>query len=425
MMGLRALLLLTAALAMAGCAQMPSMGGSAAVPLGAPERQLLVMLRAPPPHFRPDTDYSFAYGPHIGRAAEWRLAEEVARRHDLEVVTAWPMPALGVDCFVMQARGPATIPALAAEIARDPRVESAQAMNVFRALGHDDPLSPLQPVARLWHIEEIHRLATGRNVRIAEVDSAVEVDHPDLRGRVAAARDFIGDAPPIGEVHGTAIAGIIAARAGDGIGIAGVAPDASLVALRACRPTAPSSTSICTSFTLAKALQYALDQDVQVINLSLGGPSDALLARLIDVAIARRIIVVAAADPEFPDGGFPASHRGVLAVAAAGAQNAPEHALVAPGRDIPATMPGRSWGFVNGSSFAAAEVSGAVALVLERAPGSDADAVRRMLTAEKASDAGNHPPAMVDICSAMARLAGTCACRCSVVARDVDPDSAH
>ena len=167
------------------------------------------------------------------------------------------------------------------------------------------------------------------------------------------------DALPIGEVHGTAIAGIIAARAGDGIGIAGVAPDASLVALRACRPTAPSSTSICTSFTLAKALQYALDQDVQVINLSLGGPSDALLARLIDVAIARRIIVVAAADPEFPDGGFPASHRGVLAVAAAGAQNAPEHALVAPGRDIPATMPGRSWGFVNGSSFAAAEVSGA------------------------------------------------------------------
>ena len=92
----------------------------------------------------------------------------------------------------------------------------------------------LQPTAGLWHLDELHRVATGKNVRVAAIDSGVELDHPDLNGRVALARNFVDARDWVAERHGTAIAGIIGARADNGVGIVGVAPGAQLLALRAC-----------------------------------------------------------------------------------------------------------------------------------------------------------------------------------------------
>ena len=418
---LRASLLIAICVAIAACAQMAPRDNTSATRIDASDRQILVMLRVPPPHFRPDIDYAAGYDAQVRQGSQRRLAEALARGHGLTVVTAWPMPALGVDCFVMEAKSHEATVKSVDEIARDARVESAQAMNVFKVLGHTDPLYPLQPSARLWHIAQVHRIATGRNVRVAEVDSGVELDHPDLRGRVVMARDFVGTPAPAGEAHGTAVAGIIAARADDGIGIAGVAPDARLFALRACEQAPNQSMATCTSFTLAKALQFALDLDVQVINMSLGGPRDHLLERLLDAALARHVIIVAAADPRVRDGAFPASHTGVLAVAAEGAENLPVGALLAPGRDIPATMPGQSWGFVTGSSYAAAQVSGAVALVLEHAPAMDAAQVRSALVPDDSSGAEFDRREVVDVCSAVAHTTSACVCGCSIVARDANP----
>ena len=65
------------------------------------ERQILVMLREPAPHFRPDADYGAGYDSDAGREARRRLAAELADQHKLRLVADWPMPALGVDCFVM------------------------------------------------------------------------------------------------------------------------------------------------------------------------------------------------------------------------------------------------------------------------------------------------------------------------------------
>jgi subtilisin family serine protease len=73
------------------------------------------------------------------------------------------------------------------------------------------------------------------------------------------------------------VAGIIAADAGNGIGIIGVAPEVKLLALRACWPA--QAKSVCSSFTLAKALTFALERAPQVVNLSLAGPQDPLLER--------------------------------------------------------------------------------------------------------------------------------------------------
>jgi len=88
-------------------------------------------------------------------------------------------------------------------------------------------------------------------------------------------------------------------------------------------------------------------------------------------------------------------------------------------------MPGRTWGFVTGSSYAAAEVSGAVALLLERAPAMDAAQVRSVLASSAASGVGVDRPAMVDMCSAVARATSACVCGCIVVARDANPNRAH
>ena len=409
-------MLLSLCACLGACAQLTPAVDGGAVTADASERQILVMLRASPPHFRPDTGYALGYESQVKRGGQLRIAEDLARNHDLKLVAAWPMPALGVDCFVMEAHGQQVIARLVDAMASDARVESAQSMNTFHMLDHNDPLFPLQPGARLWHLAEVHKVTTGLNVRIAEVDTGVELDHPDLRGRVAMARDFVGTQTVAGEAHGTAVAGIIAARADDGIGIAGVAPDATLLVLRACQQVPGQSSATCNSFTLAKALQFALEHDAQVINLSLGGPRDRLLERLLDVGLAHHIIVVAAADPRVIGGGFPADYPGVLAVASDGDGNVPSGALLAPGRDIPAPTPGQSWGFVTGSSYAAAQVTGAVALLLERAPAMDAVQVRSALAPGTAAAVMLAQGSAVDVCSAIARTTNACVCGC-VVAR--------
>ena len=380
----------------------------------SPERQVLVMLHAAPPHFRPDAAYAGAYDAAVGRAAQLRVAERLAGQYELTIVNSWPMPALGVDCFVMEAHGGAPLEQVVARLAADPRVESAQSMNAFSVLAHGDPLYRLQPSARLWNLDDVHKMATGRHVRVAVVDTGVEIDHPDLVGRVALARNLVDGRVDVAELHGTAVAGIIGARADDGVGIAGIAPDATLYALRACWQEGRGAAAVCSTFTLAKALQLALDERVDVINLSVGGPRDRLLERLIDVASSRGVIVVSAADWNAGKMSFPASYRGVLAVAEVEGQDASFAVLLAPGRDIPAPVPGKQWGFVSGSSFAAAHVTGVVALLRELAPNVQPKQVREALAPKTATVVAGGRRPMVDACAAIAAIGGACACSCTV-----------
>lgn len=388
---------------------------SASISEATAEREILVMLRLPPHHFRPDTNYVGGYTSQSGRAARLRIAKEIAAQFKLRIVDSWPMRALGVECFVMEATGNTEIGPLVEEMSMDARVESVQSMKLFHVLSHDDPLYPLQPTAGVWHLEELHRVATGRFVRVAEIDSGVEVDHPDLRGRVAIERNFVDGRSAVAESHGTAVAGIIGARADDGIGIAGVAPDAALMALRACWQSAEGKGSaVCSTFTLAKAIQYAIDNDAKIINLSLSGPNDGLLRRLMEVAESRGVVIVAAADPRFTDGGFPASFPGVLAVAGDDEQYLSAAILFAPGRDIPTTLVGKRWGFVDGSSFAAAQVTGLVALLFDLAPRQTPQQIRQNLNSPETAASSPRHHAIVDACAAVTRTAGVCTCECSV-----------
>jgi hypothetical protein len=381
----------------------------------ANNRQILVMLPQPPAHYRPDADYPGGYDASAGRAAGLRIATEVARAYGLTLVQDWPMPALGLNCYVMEVPRSESVDAMLQQLPQDKRVESAQEMNRFHALAHNDPLYAVQPGAMLWHLDDIHRVATGRGVVIAQVDTGVEVGHPDLAGQVAISRNFVDDASDVAELHGTAVAGVMVARSDNGVGIVGVAPQARLLALRACwqagtaATTAATTAASCNSFTLAGALQFALDRRAPIINLSLTGPPDRLLARLLDAAWKRGVIVVAAADPQAPDGGFPASHAHVLSVGqldASGSGGPPGVDVWAPGNQIPTTEPGGRWGFVSGSSFAAAHVSGIIALLLELAPALSPQQVRTALASgQRPLDAlRTDAIGRIDSCAVVSRL---------------------
>jgi hypothetical protein len=342
-------------------------------------RQLLVLLQLPPNHFRPDSTYSGSYGDALGAGARRRVAARIAREHGLGLGIDWPMPLLGLHCYVMSLPEGEPAEAALSALARDPAVAWAQPMHVYRTQGaHADPLFPAQPTASAWHLAELHDVATGREVRVAVIDSGVELDHPDLAGQVALAENFVAGRPYAAEQHGTGVAGLIAARADNGIGIVGVAPQSRLLALRACWQQSPEAT-LCNSLSLALALHFAIAHDAAVINLSLAGPPDRLLAALIDSALARGLAVVAAADRSASDGGFPASHRGVIAIVDDGAGAVPAGSLGAPGRDLPTTAPHAAWQLVSGASYAAAEVSGLFALLRELRGGAAGDAASVVL----------------------------------------------
>jgi hypothetical protein len=373
----------------------------------APEREIMVMVPHPPEHFRPNSNYGGSYGGELARSARERLARRIARQYGMTLVDNYPMPLIGVDCFIMAiAPGRSTDEAIA-QVSRDSRVSWSQHVTEFETQGapsaHNDPLYAAQPAARLWDLAALHRVSTGRGIRIAVVDSAIDVHHPDLAGQVTETRNFVADSNSSGEQHGTSVAGIIAAKADNHLGLAGVAPGARLLGLRACRQMSALKTS-CDGFSVAKALYFAIENKADIINLSLAGPGDRLLQQLLKLAMSRGEVVVAAYDPRRADGGFPASLPGVVAVSDAALAGARRSVYIAPGHDIPTTEPGGRWYLVNGSSFAAAHVSGLVALIRGR-NGSAHPALVSDWT-------GGGP---IDACATVAHTFNNCNCSCALL----------
>jgi subtilisin family serine protease len=205
---------------------------------GRPDRQILVMVRHPPDHLRPDSSYGGGYDNALARSARERLARHIAHTYRLILVDNWPMPMIGMDCFVMAVPDSRTTAAAADQVSHDRDVAWAQPVALYQSqsspASENDPLYRAEPAAAQWQLADLHRMATGKGVRIAVIDSGIDTSHPDLAGQVTVNRNFVSGRDLAGEAHGTGVAGIIAAKANNGLGIAGIAPDAKLLGLRAC-----------------------------------------------------------------------------------------------------------------------------------------------------------------------------------------------
>ncbi|MFD7518252.1 type VII secretion-associated serine protease mycosin [Streptomyces niveus] len=241
-------------------------------------------------------------------------------------------------------------------------------------------------------MDELWKQSTGKNVRVAVIDTGVDIKNPQLTKAVdvgsgrnlipPGAKDDSGNKLERGKAngttdvvgHGTKVAGIIAARPGDDTGFVGLAPDATIIPIQQ-----NDAYGNGTAETLATAINHAVSEKADIINISQDTanavkPTE-LLEQAVNAALAADVVVVASAGNDGVDGKdkktYPASYEGVLAVAASDRNN--ERApfsqpgdfvgIAAPGVDMVTTVPGGGHCADNGTSFSAPYVAGIAALI--------------------------------------------------------------
>lgn len=268
------------------------------------------------------------------------------------------------------------------------RVKTAQSRSTLRRARRSEPraatLPSVQPNDPLWQVSwslakvgapEAWRVTTGSpEVVVAVLDTGVDLDHPDLQGALRPGWDVVhGDASPSDDHgHGTGVAGIVAARSNNGIGVTGACWRCSVMPIKVIGADGTGSAN-----NIAAGLRWAVDHGAAIVNISfVMSGRDEGVAAAIDYAVAKGVLVVAAAgNTGDVEPTFPASHPGVISVTATDAADG-RYAWATHGRWVSIAAPGCSqttviggaYGEFCGSSSAAAFMSGAAALVRSAAP---------------------------------------------------------
>jgi subtilisin family serine protease len=304
-----------------------------------------------------------------------RVARALADEYSLEISEGWPIDSLGLYCVAYNLPLGGDPNAVLLELRKDGRVRHAQANHAFHGMGatgrYNDPLFDLQYGEHAEELLRLHSTSTGRNVRVGIIDGPVDRSHPDLDRRIGRHQTFSSRSVATDEFHGTAVAGIIGAAGNNSVGVVGLAPDAEIEAFSACHKGGDGTR--CSSFALAKAVEAVIEADIDVLNLSLAGPDDALLSELLRVAMTSGTIVIAAANVSDESNNFPASLDGVVGVD--GLQGywftRPEHLT---------TQAGGGYQLFRGTSVSAAGLSGVAALLRANLPRADTLALLREIT---------------------------------------------
>ena len=401
--GVLACLLIVAVAALGACAPPrptapdnvdPSQGPIANVQAMDTSRDIVLAVANPldPPATHAGSSL-LGYTPAATYGAGQRAVSTLAalkQSYGIREITGWPIKSLDLYCIVLEPPPGMTREALLETLSKDSRVQLAQPLQDYAVYAdapqgaheYNDPYANLQRGFVDTEAALAHSVTQGNGVHVAIVDTGVDMMHPDIQGGIARARNLVDAnvAAFNADSHGTEVAGIITAIGDNHQGIVGIAPKAMLDVYKACWyvPGADSGAH-CNSFTLAKALAAVIDTDTRIVNLSLGGPADPLLNRLLAELLRQGRIVIAAMPPEGNNGGFPNDTPGVIVVRTSTPSPAPPGVLSAPGNDILTTQPGGGYDFTTGSSMAAAHVSGIVALLLAMAPKLDARAVHDLL----------------------------------------------
>lgn len=301
----------------------------------------------------------------------------------------------------------------------DERIESVQALQQFEtgtseSPKYNDKYVGLQHGLNQLGIAAAHDYSRGKGIRIAVIDSNADTRHEDLSGRIKKRSVFTDTDQKRDDSHGTAVTSVIGAVANNKLGIVGVAPAADIELLVSCWAEVDESNAICDTFTLAKALDQLIASPPDVLNLSLTGPNDPLLARLLDAVIEKGVIVVAAdSGTGYADSSFPAMLDGVIAVRSTGSGASLEPAndgemVLAPGEKIMVALPDDNYDFRSGSSLAAAHVSGVIALLLAESPEQNIASIERLLHESQKMNLANAES--VDACMVLHLAGGRTEC---------------
>ena len=220
------------------------------------------------------------------------------------------------------------------------------------------------------HLSDLWPITQGSpETLVAVLDTGIDRNHEDLSGKVVAETNLT-DSPTPDDIygHGTHVAGIIAANSNNGVGIAGVAPGSRLLNVKVADDKGRCSASV-----VAQGVIWAANNGASVINISLElrEPSPEL-EKAVNYAWSKGAVIIAAAGNDasrLPV--YPAYYKNSIAVAATKQDNdlAPLSNygdwvdVAAPGFNIYSTLPGNSYGYETGTSFAAGYVSGLAALL--------------------------------------------------------------
>jgi hypothetical protein len=312
----------------------------------------------------------------------------LAQRHHLTRVGAETLGGSGHTLYRWRIEDSRPIADVIRDLQNEDHISAAQPNFTFtlQEQGRASELregDPAQYAVAKLQLPEAHRLATGDRVPVAVIDSAIDVTQPELKGDIAASFDAVGGAVTP-HAHGTAMAGAIAAHGR----LIGVAPRAKLLAVRAFGESADAPQA--TTFSIIRGLDWAVTHGARVVNMSFAGPEDPALRDMLADAHKKGVVLVAAAGNAGPQSPplYPAADQNVIAVTATDANDqlfkqanrGTYIAVSAPGVDILVPAPNAGEQLTSGTSVSAAEVSGIVALLIERSPALTPDEVRSILT---------------------------------------------
>lgn len=332
------------------------------------------------------------------------LIRAVLGAHGLRKISQFPLHSLNAQAVVAEIRGNDSPADVVKALGADKRVQTVQQVRPYKLMSYNDPYFSLQGSVNSDRIDQVHKLFTGKGVVVGILDTGVDRRHPELADRIIYTSNSVAHDQGAfdRDEHGTAVAGVIGSAANNELGIVGVAPEARLMVFKACHQDIGSRRTACDSASIVRALNDVLMKSPDVLNLSLSGPRDALIERLLRAVVRQGTIIVAAVDESLTLAeSFPASMPEVIAVGTL-IELSPAFGdiILAPGTDMLTTAPGATYGFKSGSSMATAYVSGVVALMKDREPSLSKDEIFAHL--KESSRLGENRLPLVDLCLAMA-----------------------
>lgn len=252
----------------------------------------------------------------------------------------------------------------------------------FKVIRQEEEVMEVPKGVDLIQAPKMWNETKGKGIKIAVLDTGCDLSHADLKERITGGRNFTDDDNSDPNIfkdyngHGTHVAGTIAAHENDA-GVIGVAPEADLLIVKVLNKDGSGQYE-----WIINGIHYAIEQNADIISMSLGGPADVPeLHDAIKAAVKKNILVVCAAgnegdgDDSTDEFAYPGCYNEVISVGAVNLERDSseftnshnEIDLVAPGEEILSTFLNGKYATLSGTSMAAPHVSGALALIKDLA----------------------------------------------------------